>query len=202
LIFSDEIMIDFIEKYKLYIVGFLVLVILVGVVILLWQKKNSPKSSITKNSSEIRVDIEGAIKKPGVYVLKSEAILEDLVAQAGGVTENIDKIRFAQEFNRAEVLSDGQKIYLPFAGEVAGAATNNTSGSATESNTIQTAGKINLNSATAEQLDTLSGIGPAYAARIIEYRQAHGGFKIIEEIMEIKGIGQKTFDKIKDQITI
>lgn len=66
----------------------------------------------------------------------------------------------------------------------------------------QPTGKININSATAAQLDSLPGIGPAYAGRIIEYRDSHGGFKSINEIQNVKGIGPKTFEKFKDKITI
>lgn len=64
------------------------------------------------------------------------------------------------------------------------------------------AGKINLNSATVSQLDSLKGIGPTYAQRIIEYREANGGFKTIEEVKNVKGIGDKTFEKFKDEVTI
>lgn len=81
-------------------------------------------------------------------------------------------------------------------GEIAGASVKSAEESAIPS------GKINLNTATANQLDTLPGIGPAYASRIIEYRNSNGGFKTIEEIKNVKGIGEKTFEKIKELISI
>ena len=196
---------DFIEKYKTYIGGFLVLVILVGVLVLLWGKKETPVGS-QKVEGEIRVDIEGAVKNPGLYSLKEGSILEDLLAVCGGFSDSVDGMRVAKEFNRAEILSDGQKIYIPTKGEVAGAEAGAASSRATSSSGAESAempiGKININSATAEQLDTLPGIGPAYASRIIDYRNSHGGFKSIEEIQEVTGIGPKTLEKLKDQITI
>lgn len=192
---------DFIEKYKIYLGGFLVLIIIAGTVMLLWGKNRETPAGKEKTQGEIRVDLEGAVKKPGVYSLKEGSIFEDLLKIAGGFEENADQAKIAQELNRAEELSDGQKIYIPFKGEVAGEKTETTS-SAGSSQSSQMVGKININTATAEELDTLSGIGPAYAKRIIDYRTANGGFKSIDQIQEIKGIGPKTFEKIKDQITI
>lgn len=84
-------------------------------------------------------------------------------------------------------------------GQVAGAKTEK---SAEEDQTSQKVGKININTASKAQLDSLPGIGPAYASRIIEYRQSHGGFKSIEELVNVKGIGPKTLDKIKDLVTL
>ena len=190
---------DFIEKYKTYIGGFLVLLIVAGVLVLLWNKKKAPVGS-QKSEGEIRVDIEGAVKSPGLYSLKEGSILEDLLAICGGFSGQVDEAKVAQEFNRAEILQDGQKIYVPTKGEVAGAETG--TAAAGSGGTETPTGKININTATAEQLDTLPGIGPAYAGRIIDYRTTHGGFKSIEEIQEVTGIGPKTFEKLKDQITI
>ena len=195
---------NWLDKYRFYIIGFLILVILAGVAVLLWQKKDFKK--LSNNKKEIRVDIAGGIKKPGVYSLKVGAILEDAVQAASGFSEDADIEKVAKEFNRAEILKDGQKIYIPLKGEtnqngnVAGAQTDVGPGTQTSSQKIT--GKINLNTASVEELDTLPGIGPAYAQQIIDYREANGGFSAIEEIMEIKGIGEKTFEKIKDMITI
>ncbi|MCX6812356.1 MAG: helix-hairpin-helix domain-containing protein [Candidatus Berkelbacteria bacterium] len=83
--------------------------------------------------------------------------------------------------------------------------TADTTGSSSSPNSVATStptGKININTATASQLDALPGIGPTYAARIVDYRNQHGAFKSISEIQNVKGIGPKTYDKFKDQITI
>lgn len=96
-------------------------------------------------------------------------------------------------------INDGQSLSqntIVDSGEIAGASAKSVEESVVPS------GKINLNTATASQLDTLPGIGPAYASRIIEYRSSNGGFKDIAEIQNIKGIGPKTFEKIKELITI
>ncbi|GAH77634.1 unnamed protein product, partial [marine sediment metagenome] len=142
--------------------------------------------------------IEGAVKKPGVYEMESGSILEDLVKMCGGFSKKADKIKVAQEINRARLLVDGEKIFIPLKGQVAGTEAEQITTTPTQS----VSGKINLNTATLDQLDTLSGIGPAYAGRIIDYRESQGGFKSIDQIMEVSGIGEKTFEKIRDQITI
>lgn len=74
-------------------------------------------------------------------------------------------------------------------------------GAATSTKSVETSGPVNINTATAEQLDALPGIGPTYAKRIIEYRESHGGFKSTDEMKNVQGIGEKTFEKFKDKIT-
>jgi len=192
-------MINFIERNRTSIGIFLVIVILIGAGILLWDKKKQNENGADKlTSGEIRVDIEGAIANPGVYKLFEGAIVEDLINEAGGLSDKVDGAKLAAEVNRAQKLRDGDKIMIPIMGEVAGAASAPTS----SSGGTTVAGKININSASAEQLDTLPGIGPAYAARIIQYRESNGAFSSIEEIKEVSGIGDATFEKIKDLITI
>jgi len=192
-------MINFIERYRTYIGIFLVVLILIGAGILLWDKKKNQDSSADKVvSGEIRVDIEGAVANPGVYKLFEGAIVEDLINEAGGLSDKVDGAKLASDLNRAQKLRDGDKIMIPLMGEVAGTTSTPT----TSAGGTTVAGKVNINSATAEQLDTLPGIGPAYAARIIQYRESNGAFGSIEEIKEVSGIGDATFGKIKDLITI
>ena len=153
----------------------------------------------TNTASEIKqitIDIEGAVAKPGIYNLKDGSIVEDVISLAGGLNDQADKSRVASEINRAEKLRDGQKILIPVV-SVASVA-----GATTTAATSSQGAVVNINSATLSELDSLPGIGPTYAQRIIDYRVANGGFKSIDQIKNVSGIGDKTFEKFKDQITI
>jgi len=158
----------------------------------------SPALTATPTPSPLRVYITGAVLHPDVYRLAAGSIVKDAIEAAGGVTQDADLVRI----NLAQELQDQQQIYVPRVGEdeapppVAGGEPTPSSGSA------GLAGKININTATTEELDTLPGIGPAFAQRIIEYRNANGPFKTIEEITNISGIGDATFQKFKDRISV
>ena len=138
------------------------------------------------------VDVKGAIKSPGVYEMRLGDRVIDVIEQAGGLHENAD----SNNINFAMKLVDEMVLYIPIVGEekiiepTAGGVQN------------QDGGKVNLNKASEAELQTLTGVGPAKATAIIEYRNQNGGFKKVEEIMEISGIGEKTFEKFKDQITV
>ena len=138
------------------------------------------------------VDVKGAIKSPGVYEMKLGDRVIDVIEQAGGLHENAD----SNNINFAMKLVDEMVLYIPIVGEettlepTVGGVQN------------QGDGKVNLNKASEAELQTLTGVGPAKATAIIEYRDQNGGFKKVEEIMEISGIGEKTFEKFKDQITV
>ena len=122
--------------------------------------------------------------------------MQDAINLAGGFAANVDQSRVSAELNRAQTLTDGQKILIPII-EQAQTATNSTASSSS-----QTTGKVNLNTADATALDTLPGIGPAYAKRILDYRTSHGGFKSIEELTQISGIGDKTMEKLRDLVSL
>lgn len=140
------------------------------------------------SGEKLIVDIEGAVIKPGIYQLPPESRLNDLLIACGGLDQEADRDWVAKNLNLALPLLDGAKIYVPEAGEILG--------------NLQTDRKVNLNNAQASELETLPGIGPSFAQKIIEYRQKNNGFKSVEEIMAVSGIGQKTFERIKDKITI
>jgi len=203
---------SFFERYRIYI-GLALILIVIGSGIFLFssQKADSkikitePKNS-TENATRIQVDIEGAVKNPGVYKLKEGSILEDLIAVAGGFSENIDQSLVAQTINRAQKLKDGDKIYIPILGDevsaqaARGGVTLNTNYGGAVSGT-QT-GKININTASQSELETLPEIGAARASAIITYRQDHGSFKSIDEIKNVPGIGEGIFNQIKDLILV
>jgi competence protein ComEA len=143
-------------------------------------------------------DIKGAVKKPGVYEVNSGERIVNLIEKAGGLQEDADP----SAVNFAMKVSDEMVVYIPKKGEeVPGAggvvALNNQPGS-TGSGT----GKVNLNTATTNELETLPGIGPAKSSAILEYRESNGAFKTIEDLKSISGIGDKTFEKLKDLIIV
>ena len=193
---------SFLEKYSIYIGIFLILIILAGALFICW---NKPKSGqiLGQTSIQIRIDIEGAVQNPGVFEFESGAIVEDAIAKAGGLNDKVDGTKLAQDINRAATLTDGQKIFIPVIGTASADQTpaENQTGSQTSASQTST-GIVNINTADATALDSLPGIGPAYSQRIIDYRTQNGKFKSIDEIKNIKGIGDKTFEKLRDLITI
>ena len=145
----------------------------------------------------IMVDIGGAVNDPMVAELEEGSRVEDAINAAGGVTEDAD----LTEINRAAFLEDGDKILIPEKQEVAlNDISNATDGSVKGSYTSYSDGKININTAGSEELQMLDGVGPVTAEKIIDYRESNGRFKDIEDIKNVSGIGEKTFEKLKDDI--
>jgi competence protein ComEA len=163
----------------------------------------TPAIAPTPSPAMVRVYITGAVQNPDVYVLPQGSIIKDAVQVAGDFTSDADPERI----NLALELADQQQIHIPRQGEenppppVQGGS-DEQQPSPGNGESPETGGKINLNTATPDQLDTLPGIGPAIAQRIIDYREKIGGFKTIEQITEVSGIGEATFAKIKDAITV
>lgn len=141
--------------------------------------------------SVIYVYICGAVKNPGVYQLSEGSRLFQAVDAAGGLLENADE----RSVNQAQILADGQEIIVYEKGEEVPA--NDTASSEPSGS-----GKININTAGKEDLMELPGIGESRADEIINYRNEHGGFESIEDIMNISGIKEKMFEKIKDYIEV
>lgn len=150
----------------------------------------------------IFVHIAGEVEKPGIYELEEGSRLDEALRLAIPTGEaDVDTY-----LNRAAILNDQDKIMVFKKGlqeenAEALAIVSNASLSNPISSTA-TGGKININTATLEQLDSLTGIGPSKAQAIIDYRKSRGGFKSTEELMNVKGIGQATFEKIKGQISV
>ena len=139
--------------------------------------------------SVICVYVCGEVEAAGVYELPEGSRIVDAVEAAGGMTEEASDTWL----NLAEPVSDGQKIEVP---------SREQAEELKEEEAEAQAGLVNLNTASAEELMTLSGVGEAKARAILDYREEHGGFKEPEELMEIPGIKEGVFQKIKDQITV
>ena len=145
----------------------------------------------TPTPATINVYVTGAVHNPDVYTLPLNSIVKDAVTAAGGPTAEADLDRI----NLALHLADQMQVYVPRKGEAAPPPNGDSAPAAP-------AGKINLNTASAEELDKLPGIGPTTAQLIIDYRTKNGAFKTIEEIKEVPRIGDSLFQKIKDSITV
>ena len=162
-----------------------------------------------KVPQKIFVDVCGAVVNPGVYELEEDARIFQAVEAAGGYLPEAAM----NYLNRARSLGDGQQIYVPTEKEVTEelelvlakapeALTESENGESQEQKESAPGdSRINLNTADAELLSTLSGIGKSKAEGIIAYREEHGGFTSIEEIMNVEGIKEGTFSKIKDKIS-
>jgi competence protein ComEA len=154
--------------------------------------------------SPLVVHVIGAVVKPGVYLMSEGTRVQDAVNAAGGLSAEAD----SNSINLAARLEDGQQVNIP--GQ--DASPNESAALATSApfkvvetltpTAVPSKSLININAATVEQLDALPSIGPVTAQSIITYRQQHGSFQRIEDIMDVPGIGQTTFDKIQKLITV
>jgi len=151
----------------------------------------NPTSPPAPTPAPIRVHVSGAVRQPDVYELPAGCIVKDAVEAAGGPTDNAD----LDGVNLAVELRDQQQVYVPRQGEAVPMSPASEGGGAAS-------GPVDINAATAAELETLPGIGPKTADTIVEYREANGPFGSIEDIMDVPGIGEGTFEKIKDKITV
>ncbi len=194
---------DRLQRFRVPIM--IALIVVVGVVIfaVLRPAPAAPAITITlrptstaapapTEKTAIRVYVSGAVKQPDVYSLPPDSIVRDALTAAGGPADDADLDRI----NLAAPLSDGIQVHFPRKGEPAAAP------AASASSGAAVGAPIDINTATLEQLDTLPGIGPVIAQRIIDYRQASGPFTSIDQIKDVRGIGDALFDDIKDHITV
>jgi competence protein ComEA len=172
------------------------------------QKNEDPAEK--EAESEIFVDVGGAVKSPYVYELPSGSRVYEAIEMAGGLTGSAD----TSTLNLAQVLLDQDKLTIPTKEEVKSGpieasvvnkqsvgvtnAVENTNGT----NDTSDRGLININTATSVELQSITGIGPTTAEKIISYRQEQGSFEKIEDIMKVSGIGEKTFAKFKTKIMV
>lgn len=148
--------------------------------------------------AEIVVYVTGEVNSPGVYTLSEGDRVNDAVLAAGGIT----KKAAVDQVNMASVLTDGQQVTVPNEKDFQGAAGSGSVSTSTSSGVDHNSGKINLNTATLEELQTLSGIGPALAQRIIDSRESEGKFTKTEDLLRVSGIGEKRFADIKDKLCV
>jgi competence protein ComEA len=145
------------------------------------------------NGGELVVHVAGAVRRPGVYRLRSGSRVDDAVARAGGPRRRAD----LSALNLAAELEDGRQVLVP---PRATAATGAAAGVATAP--AQPGVPLNLNTATPEQLDELDGIGPATAKQIVAYREAHGGFGSVDELDQVPGIGETRLASLREQVRV
>lgn len=138
------------------------------------------------------IHVAGAVRRPGVYRLPAGARVAAAVRQAGGPLRRAD----LNALNLAARLTDGRQVLVPARAVAGGVANGSAAGSPSAGGA-----PLNLNSATAEQLDELEGIGPETAAKILEYRQEHGGFGSVDELDAVPGIGPARLDALRDRVT-
>jgi len=144
---------------------------------------------VTIAEPEIFVDVTGAVNKPGVYTLTGKSRVIDAIKAAGDSAPGAD----LSTINLARVLNDGEQIYVD-------SLVMNSSGQRVSKKTPS--GPININRATARQLDALDGIGPVIAARIVEYRKINGSFLSVDDLQKVSGIGAAKFAQIKSKVRI
>ncbi|MED3661501.1 helix-hairpin-helix domain-containing protein [Ureibacillus sp. FSL K6-8385] len=209
---------DFLKKYGKILAAPGILCLIIGIYLFLQQDHSDEaelistipqEPALTDNetlqteetsSTKVVVDVKGAVKFPGVYELTNEDRIIDAIQLAGGYLEEAD----SKYINHAQKLQDEMVIYIPKKGETPDVEGQRSIGQVF-TQTQPSGGKetlVNINTADESQLTTLPGIGPSKAKAIIQYREEHGKFKHIEDIKNVSGIGEKTFEKLKDLITV
>lgn len=143
-------------------------------------------------AQKVAVEVLGAVATPGVYWLEGDARVQNALDAAGGALPGAD----LTGLNLARRLDDEEQLVVPFANQPAAPP------QATPKGTTPAGGRVNVNTATVEQLDTLPGIGPALAGRIVAYRQQHGPFASVEELSNVSGISPNMVDELRDKITV
>ncbi len=163
-----------------------------------------PKSSLVSAENitkDITVDISGAVKIPGVYSFEKDSRVEDAIRQAGGFSEQAHKQFVSKSLNLATKLVDGQKIYIPFEGEIASVAPGAILAATTTTGsnpTLQNKQVINLNSSTQSELESLNGVGPVTASKIINGRP----YNTVGELLSKKVVSKSVYEKIKADVGI
>ncbi|MBN9653749.1 helix-hairpin-helix domain-containing protein [Halobacillus sp. GSS1] len=143
-------------------------------------------------SATMKVDVKGEVNTPGVYTMKEGTRVDDVIKEAGGMTENADMT----SVNLAQRIQDEMVIFVTSV--TSAQSTSNESG---EGDTLS-GEKLSINRASASEMETLNGIGPSKAASIIKYREENGPFTSVEDLVNVPGIGEKTLEGLKEWITV
>lgn len=147
--------------------------------------------------SQLVIDVKGAVEKPGLYTLEAGARVNDALEAAGGLTSQADP----KSINLAQKLSDEAVVYVASKDENISVVASTTASSAMSQEEKNTS-LVNLNTATEADLQTISGIGVKRAIDIIAYREANGGFKSVDDLNNVSGIGDKTMESIRPYVTV
>jgi competence protein ComEA len=147
-------------------------------------------------SQTLTIDVAGAVKKPGVYNLPTNSRVVDAIRMAGGLRISAD----TSDINQARLLKDGEQIYV----YPNSPSTSYSSGGSTRAKRapVRVTGPVAINRATAKEFESLDGIGPVLASRIVSYRKANGAFTAIEDLKKVPGIGEITFAKFKEKLRV
>lgn len=190
--------VEIIKKYRIQIMAIFGLLLAFGGYLLFFKEEEpdwevAPQATTISSeliSEMILVDIKGEIKNPGVYELSQGARMQELILMAGGFTSEAEE----RQLNLAERLVDQQMVYVPNTEEVE--LVTELLGNETKESLI------NINTADISELQQLSGIGPAKAQAIIDYRDENGKFSSVDELTQVSGFGEKTLDKLRNSIKI
>ncbi len=150
------------------------------------------------NTQNIVIDVEGAVVKPGVYSLNQGARVQDALVLALGLSEKADRNWVEKNLNLAAKLSDGAKIYIPRLGEIQNSAVNAVLGVSSGTDIVGSSALINVNTASGAELDTLPGVGPVTAQKIINNRP----YATVDELLSKKSVNSKVFSQIKDKVSV
>lgn len=166
-------------------------------------EENIQNKENTDENNKIVIYITGAVKNEGIYEIKENSRIADGIEIAGGLTEDAN----IENINLAYILEDGMKIHIPSKKENFNEIQDNTNEYITKENSNtenlkNSNKKININTATQTELETLPGIGPSIALKILSYRRENGKFNTIEDIKKVNGIGDNKYSKIKDLIKV
>ncbi len=198
---------------KKLVISLILLLVIIAITIYLMNKdldkesfeasdfiENTNSSSLTEESKQIAIHIDGEVMSPGIKYLETGARISDAIQASGGTTALVD----FSKINLAYVLKDGQKVHVPSIYESINVETvsNDAGENVIIQDTNSNSNMVNINTATQAELETLPGVGASTALKIINYRNQNGNFKKIEDLMNVNGIGETKFSTLKDYITI